>query len=120
MTEPSLEPSYVQNLIRLIGSKPLIKCHLDIHSETALWDTGSMVSMVSRDWLDEQLPNTEVCKLEQFIGKEKLDLRAANNSSISLNGVVIIDFRLNENTSKSAFHFNQRTFVKTNLRVQPY
>ena len=98
VTEPSLEPSYVQNLIRLIGSKPLISCKLDIHSQIALWDTGSMVSMVSRDWLDKQLPNAEVCKLEQFMGNEKLDLRAANNSNISLDGIVLIDVRLNKNS----------------------
>ena len=50
-----------------------------------LWDTGSIVSLVSRAWLEK----------EDIVGdRGGIDLRAANNSNVTVDGVVVADFQI--------------------------
>ena len=38
-------------MARLVGQKPLLNCYLNGKLCSALWDTGSMISLVDRYWL---------------------------------------------------------------------
>ena len=42
-----------KKLISLVGEKPMAKLFLDDVEIEGLWDTGAMVSMISRDFLQE-------------------------------------------------------------------
>lgn len=87
---------HVRNrLVRLIGEKPIIKCQLGDVESDALWDTGSMVSMVSLGWLKEHFPEEKVLSLHEFVEGDKLHLLAANNTSVDVEGVVILMFCVN-------------------------
>jgi hypothetical protein len=74
-----------KKLMRLVGEKPLVNCNLGDKNSQVLWDTGSMVSLVDRKWLARNFPDAEVVSISDFL-EEKLELRAANSTSIALDG----------------------------------
>ena len=43
-----------KSLVKLVGERPLIKCMLNNRHCLGLWDTGSMVSLVSKNWLEKK------------------------------------------------------------------
>ena len=62
-TEP-LSRSQAQSMAKLIGPKPLINCHLNDKPYRCLFDTGSMVSVVSSTWLKTEFPSVEIKPLK--------------------------------------------------------
>ena len=82
-------------MLKLVGEKPMLKCFLDGEGFEALWDTGSMISLVSRKWLKENFPDKNVIDVSEFVGK-KLSVRAANATEIKFDGVVLLKFTLAE------------------------
>ena len=83
----------VQNrLIRLIGEKPLLNCSLNGVTCEALWDTGSMVSLVNIDWVKENVPDELIQSVSEFLEGDNLHLCAANNTNVKVEGVVILKF----------------------------
>lgn len=86
----------IQNrLVSLVGEKPIVSCQLDALRINALWDTGSMVSMVSLAWLRENFPDVELLSLQEFVEGDNLHLVAANNTSVGIEGVVVLKFCVN-------------------------
>ena len=84
-----------KKLIRLVGKKPVVSCNLGAKKAEVLWDTGSMVSLLDRKWLARNFPDAEIQSIADFL-EEKLEVRAANSTSIELDGVVVLDFSLGE------------------------
>ena len=82
-------------MLKLVGEKPMLKCFLEGKEFNVLWDTGSMVSLVSRKWLATHFPNMSVIDVAEFLGKE-LSLTAANKTVIHFDGVVILKFTLGD------------------------
>ena len=62
-----ITPANRNKLVKLIGEK----CELDVElsdiKTRVLWDTGSMVSIVDRNWLNENLPNESIRDAQQHI-----------------------------------------------------
>ena len=83
-------------IAKLVGQKPMLQCRLGGKEVNALWDTGSMISLIDRFWLKENLPEEEVVPIEEFLEGEKFTIRAANKSVIPFDGVVILWFSLGE------------------------
>ena len=83
-------------MMKLIGEKPKLYCCLDGKKVEVLWDTGSMVTLVDRVWLDQHFPGKEIHPVAEFLGRDDLNLRAANASEISFDGVVVMNFTLKE------------------------
>ena len=81
-----------KKLISLVGEKPIAKLFLDNVEIEGLWDTGAMVSMMSRDFLQEHFPGTKIEPLEDFIKHKTLKVNAANQTQLELDGVVVFDF----------------------------
>ena len=84
-----------RRMVKLVGEKPMLQCYYGGKAVKVLWDTGSMVSMVDRQWLDEHFPGVKIHTVEDFIGR-RLHLQAANATTIKFDGVVILDFSLKE------------------------
>ena len=82
-------------MVKLVGEKPMLQCFLDALGFDVLWDTGSMVSMVSRGWLAEHFPDKAVIDVSEFLGR-KLSVTAANKTVINFDGVVVLRFSLGE------------------------
>ena len=92
----NLPTQYCQNnIVKLIGEKPLIKFCVNGKLYEGLWDTGSMVSLVSTKWLREEFPEQKVFTIQSFTDSdETISLRAANNSELPLEGIAMLDFML--------------------------
>ena len=82
-------------IVGLVGERPLVNVCLDGAPAKALWDTGSMIAMMGKKFKDEHLPDKKLHTVSEFLG-EKLSISAANNSDIPIEGVVVVDFALND------------------------
>ena len=85
-----------RKLVSLVGEKPIVNCLLNGEKAEALWDTGAMVSMVDRTWLDSHFPAEKVESLEDFLAGDTLHLLAANNRKVALDGVVTLSFQIGD------------------------
>ena len=81
-----------RRVLKLVGNKPNIRCVMDGKAVTLLWDTGSMVSIVDRQWLGKNFQDKELLPVSSFLEGEELMLSAANSSEIEFDGVVLMDF----------------------------
>ena len=88
-------------ILKLIGEKPILRCTLDGRDTEVLWDTGSMVSMVDSGGVKQNFPEKQLHSIGDFLELENevLRLQAANSTEISLEGVLLFDFSL-QNDSK--------------------
>ncbi len=83
-----------RKLVKLVGNKPKFRCFLSDKETDMLWDTGSMVSLVDRLWVDTCFPDAEILPVSSLLEGKELDLKAANKSKIAYDGVVWLDFGL--------------------------
>jgi len=60
----------------------------------ALWDTGAQVSIVSKDWIAENLPTAESRQMDELLNDKGLDLKAANGTEIPYEGWIEVSFKL--------------------------
>ena len=81
-----------KKLISLVGEKPLVKIWLDGIQIEGLWDTGAMVSILSRAFLGENFPQAEILPVSDFIKHENLKINTANQAELEIDGVVVLDF----------------------------
>ena len=80
------------SLVKLVGEKPLLHCQLNGVKCDVLWDTGSMVSLVSANWFQKLFPGVKVQKVTEFLEGDNLHLCAANNTPLEVHGVAVLDF----------------------------
>ena len=76
-----LTPVQQNTVIKLIGSRCLINCLIDDVLTEALWDTGAQVSIASREWVTNNIPDVKINSIEDLLGNN-LDLKTANGSPI--------------------------------------
>ena len=76
-----ITPKQRQKLVELVGDKCYISLIIDGATATALWDTGSQVSLFSRRWLEEFVSDAKVDDLANLLN-QKLDVFAAGGSKI--------------------------------------
>eukprot|EP00794_Sanderia_malayensis_P013054 gene13054-14397_t len=80
------------------GNKCVIQCNLDGFSTEALWDIGSQVSVLSKQYLDDNFPNLQVAPLRQLLECDiELDVRAANGTPVPYIGYVELKLNLANN-----------------------
>ena len=88
-------PKNRKKFTKLIGSRPIIKHQLNNRIFESLWDTGSMISLVNEEWVLKEFKNIESQPIETFISNgADISLKAANNTDVSIEGVVTLDFSL--------------------------
>ncbi len=83
-----------KRFVNLVGQKPMLNCLLNSENFRVLWDTGSMVSVVDKAWVTQHFPENELLSVEEVLGDDKLEIRAANDTEISLEGVILLQFSL--------------------------
>ena len=81
-----------REIIRLVGEKPVVSVELEDVSCHCLWDTGSMVSVMSKSYVAQNFPSKPMFSVEEFLGGRSLHLSAANNQELPIEGVVLLDF----------------------------
>ena len=86
-----------KKLISLVGEKPIASVVLDDVSVDCLWDTGAQVSVLSRQFLQNAFPEAKIHGVGDFIENDKnLKILSANQSEMSVDGVVVLDFGTSE------------------------
>ena len=90
----TMSPKMKNKFVKLIGNKPMVSCVIDGNHCKALWDTGSMISMIDRQWVDTHVPDVEIMSIEEFAGHGGLELKAANNTRVDIHGVVPLNFEI--------------------------
>ena len=82
-------------MTNLIGPRCTVDCYLNNASTTVLWDTGAQVSLISSQWLHQNLPNEPIRPLCDLLQSERnLDLRAANDTPIPFEGWIELELRM--------------------------
>lgn len=71
---------------QLIGSKCMLACQLNGVKVQMLLDTGAQVSMVGRSWVEHTLPNVRIQPLENLLADNRLNITAANGSTVPFDG----------------------------------
>ena len=83
-------------LIGLVGERPVVDIMLNNTWVKGLWDTGAMVSVINEVYLKEQFGDVEIRPVEEIIGNQNLSVKVANQGSLSIKGVAILDFGVNK------------------------
>ena len=84
-------------IVKLVGSKPMLRCYFDGKAVKVLWDTGSMISLVGRKWAREHFPNKKIHSISEFLEEnEKLRVTAANSTDVQVEGILLVEFTLGD------------------------
>ena len=91
-----LKPNQQMKLVKLIGHEPMINFSLKDKKFEALWDTGSMISLVNVDWLKTEFHDIQIDSIEKFVEDKSLNLtlRTTNNTEMKIIGIVTFHFSI--------------------------
>ena len=93
-----------REIVRLVGEKPMISAKLDDVNCKCLWDTGSQVSIMTDEFLHNNFPHKTLHTVDEFLQNDtKLNLTAANNTDVPIEGVVLFEFSIDEVTCSVPF-----------------
>ena len=82
-------------LTKLVGQRCMVKCMIQGKEVEALWDTGSQVCVVSREWQQTHLPLEVLRNVEELLGAgENLNLEAMNGTNIPFDGWIEVSLKL--------------------------
>ena len=98
MFKSYLRPSAHRKLIRLVGRRCEVRCWLNGLETKGLWDTGAMISGISRGWLREKFPDLEVRDVRELLD-EPLDIRSANQGKMPFEGWVELSVQMSTGPS---------------------
>ena len=90
-----LTPKQHSKITNLVGNRCTVNCQLGGKTTQALWDTGAQVSLVSKQFLREMFPDTEIKDISELIEAE-LNITAANGEAIPYVGWVQLNFQLSQ------------------------
>lgn len=93
MFRSHVSPAKHRKLVKLVGEKCLVNCKISNVSSQSLWDTGAMISIVSKKWLKKHYPHAQIKDIAELLDKP-LDVRAANKTSLQYSGWVELSFQL--------------------------
>ena len=84
--QQQLDAKTQTKLVKLVGEKPILRCLLDGKSVDVLWDTGSMITLVSRKWAKENFPKKKIHSISEFLEEDEEELRvtAANKTDVKI------------------------------------
>ena len=89
-----LTPAERRRLVSLVGRRCEVRCRLNGRGEIVLWDSGAMVSILSKRWLKENYPDLEIRDVRELLDRT-LEIRTANKGAMSYCGWVELTFQLN-------------------------
>ena len=78
----------------------MLRCCLDGKVVEMLWDTGSMISLMGRKWVQKNFPQKKIYPISEFLEeKEDLKVTAANSSNVDIDGVMLFYFSVGDGTN---------------------
>ena len=95
-----LTPNQYAKVAKLVGKRCMVQCVMNNVQTQALWDTSAQVSIVSKDWIAENLPTAESRRMNELLNDKGLDLKAANGTEIPYEGWIEVSFKLETSDDK--------------------
>ena len=89
-----LTPKQRNEIVNLVGDRCVIDCWIEEEYTEVLWDTGSQVCLVGRQWLRNRGIEKEMVSLSEILGHD-VTVEAVGGKSIPYEGVVKLSFKLN-------------------------
>ena len=88
-----LTPKEKERVAQLVGKRCNIKGRIDGKETTVLWDTGSQVALIGRDWLKKEFEGKDVKirPLEELLGRS-ITVEAAGGMKIPYDGYAQLKF----------------------------
>ena len=84
---------YTAEGIPMIGRRIEIGCLVQGNHASCLWDTGSQLSLVSKDWLEEHLQEYSIQPVMDLIN-HPLTVEGVNGKPVPYAGVTALEFKL--------------------------
>ena len=113
-------PLFVKNqkkLAKPVGNRPLIKHKLNNKNFKSLWDAGSIISLMNKDWLNNEFCNIAIQPVETFIGEgSDISLKAASNAEVNIEGVVTLNLKEQCVQFCGTFYCNKGGTFESNTR----
>ena len=106
-----LDPEQHKFLVDLVGERCLVKAKIEGRKVTALWDTGSQVSLISSSWLKKNVPHVEVKNLSEILDQEVI-LEGVSGKKIPYTGYTLLNFQLGATTLNVPFLVTSEKLVK--------
>ena len=93
-----ITPQQRNKLVNLIGERCLVDCEIGGSKTEALWDTGSQVCLVSKQWLkDNGLGHVILNDISEALGTD-IQLEGVGGKNIPYEGFMYFKFKINENS----------------------
>lgn len=96
-TNHATPPAQAQ-VAELVGKRCLLKCYLNGYATTALFDTGSQVSIIDHDWRKTYLPGHQLRPLDELLGTKPLNLLAVTGTPVPYDGWLEVTVNLPGNS----------------------
>ena len=94
-----LTPAEYSRVVGLVGKTCMVHCQFNRQKVHSLWDIGAQVSLISKKWLDEHLPDLPLRNIKSLLDDgTELDLKTANGSYMPYEGFVVVQFKLETST----------------------
>ena len=90
-----LSPQQVQKIANVIGKRCTIDCAINGKRVRALWDTGSQVALLSREWIVENFGlEVKIQPLHRLLGRD-VEIEGVGGSTIPYEGYVELPVEIN-------------------------
>lgn len=95
-SQSDLQPqtNSITRVAQLIGKRCMVSCSIDGVPVQMLLDSGAQVTMASRLWTEQTLPHIKIQPLASLFVDHSLEISAANNSQVPLDGWAEIDLQI--------------------------
>lgn len=79
----------------------MVNCFYNEVATQALWDTGSQVSLLNKEWRRDHLPYTTVCSTEEILGSGTV--KKVNQTAIPFTGWVEVNGATTTSKTEQSF-----------------
>lgn len=110
-SDSSLGPVRKKKLLRLIGDKCSVACHLNGHPCDALWDTGAQVSLIAKSWLEENECDFEIREISELVGRD-VRVKGAVGADIPYAGYTVLECTIAGVTTNVPFLVSEKDMAE--------
>ena len=89
-----LTPREHERVVKLVGGRCLLKCALENVDTKLLYDTGALVSILSKSWLKENQIDVPIQNISELLDEDELIVKTAMDTDIPYVGWCLIKFQL--------------------------
>ena len=92
-----LTPTQRRRIAKVIGEKCIIQAQIGGNQTDVLWDTGSQICLISRQWLEVNNIEADIQDLKELVGN--LRIEGVGGFAVPYDGFVVLKFKISETES---------------------